>query len=405
MSVLHIDLNSFFASCEVAASLGKYTNDTKLLVTGDPGMRRGVVLAATYPAKKNGIYAGMPIGEALSRCPDAVCVKANFRLYQEYSDRFMSIIEAFSPSIQRYGIDEAYIDYTGTEHIHGVAMEAAKSISSRVKKELGLTVSIGIAPNKLLAKMGSDYKKPDAITEMSVEFFKQNMWGRPVNQLMYIGRKSQKRLEVMGINTIGALAEVPLLVLQKEFGIVGARMHEYANGIDYSIVETSTEREKGIGNSTTLPYDAKTMDEILAVLLWLAEQTAARLRKTGATTSTLCVSLKDNALKVKSRQAGLKSTDVTDEIYAASAAIARELWRGEPIRHVGLRLEKLSFEHMQQMRLDNEAYEKKRRLDSCVDKLRGKYGKACVVRGKVLGSEILDAGCYLSQTAAKQNEE
>lgn len=406
-SILHIDMNSFFASCEVAASGGKYTNEMPLIVTGDPEKRHGIVLAATYVAKKRGVYTTMTIHEALRQCPDAVCVKAHHRLYSSYSDRFVQILRLYSPLVERYGLDEAYIDYTGCEHIYGPPMEAAEMIREHIRAELGLTVSIGIGPNKLLAKMGSDYKKPDAITAMDEVFFRENMWPQPVRKLMFIGRHVEPRLNAMGIRTIGDLAVTSPKLLRQEFGLFGEQMAQYANGIDHSTVENEQEQAKGVGNSVTLPSDAVAIEQIDAVALALVEQVAYRLRKIGARAGTVSVCLKNAAHKSANKQKKIPlPSDGTDELYCTARALAHDLWNGDRIRLVGVRVSQLSFDSQEQASLFfDERKVKAGRLDRCLDGLKERFGSDVVKRGTLVAHNLSDGAIELKNDEAAAKDE
>ena len=391
-TILHIDMNSFYANCEVVNSGGLYTFDTPLIVTGDPSKRHGIVLAATYAAKRFGVYTTMTIHEALRQCPQAVCVMARHRLYAAYSDKFIDILSSFSPLVERYGLDEAYLDYTGCEHLFGTPEQAAQSIRERVGRELGLTVSIGIGPSKLLAKMGSDYKKPDAVTVMDDAFFRANVWPQSVRKLMFVGRQAEPRLKALGICTIEDLAHAPIALLRQEFGLFGEQMAQYANGVDDSTVEVEHEQAKGVGNSTTLPADATNLQQIDAVLLSLVEQVAYRLRKIGAKAGTVNVSLKNAALKTVGKQKRLSEpSDLTNELYAQARALVRSLWKGERIRLVGIRATQLCYgDEEQETLFFDEKKSKARRLDRCVDSLKDRFGESAVLRGTLLAHDLCE---------------
>lgn len=395
-TIFHIDLNSFYASCEIIDSKGKYTYDSKVVVTGNPDARCGVVLAASQPAKKCGIKAGMTLSDARGLCPDAIFLKVRFPLYFSMSNAFMGIIRNYSPIIERYGMDEAFLDYTGCERLLGPPEQTAYEIKERVKKETGLTVSIGVSYNKLLAKMGSDYKKPDAVTVITQDNFRQLIWPLPVKDLIFVGRQTEHKLADMGIETIGDLALTPVKFLKEKFGVNGAVLWMYANGLDNSPVLNRPEPLKGIGNSSTLPNDARTLDEINVMLLIHSEQVAKRLREINKACRVVQIHLKDAKLNTRHHQATLPfPTDLTEDIYYTAVRLAAELWQGEPIRHVGVRVTRLSdIDSYEQMTFfPEERREKKRHLNRCIDRLREQYGNNSIFRGVVL-AEGLSRGIW-----------
>jgi len=395
-TIFHIDLNSFYASCEIIASDGKYSYDSRIIVTGNPDARCGVVLAASQPAKKFGIKAGMTVGDARDLCPGAILVKARFPLYFKMSNEFMAVIRNYSPVIERYGIDEAFLDYTGCERLLGPAEDTAHEIRERVKRETGLTVSVGVSYNKLLAKMGSDYKKPDAVTVISEKNFQEMVWPLPVKDLIFVGRQTARKLADMSIFTIGQLAATPLKVLKERFGVNGALLWMNANGMDDSSVVNRPEPVKGIGNSSTLPNDARTLDEIKVMLLVHSEQVAKRLREINKACRVVQIHLKDTKLNSGQHQLTLSApTDLTEDIYYAAVKLAAELWKGEGVRQVGVRVTRLTdSEDFEQLSLfPEDRRERKRHLDQCIDRLRERYGNNSICRGPVI-AEGLSGGIW-----------
>ncbi len=390
MSILHVDLNSFYASCAVVASDGKYNFDTPLIVCGDPAKRHGIVLAATYVVKSKGVGAGMPLNEAMRLCPEAILVGSDFRLYKYYSDKFMAILRNYSPLIMRYGIDEAYIDYTGCEHIFGTPIEVAEIIRQRVKKELGLTVSIGIGDNLLMAKMGSDYKKPDAITIIDHDAWNEKIMPLPVDRLMYVGRHTAEKLNQLGIMTIEQLSKSSPIMLESIFGVNGRVMFENANGIDKQKITLETDPIKGISNSMTLAGDAITKDEMLSALMFQVEKVAYRLRQAGFIARVVSVHFRFKDLTHVSRQMTLdRATDVTDELFSYAKTLALKLYTGKPIRQVGFRATGLSSDGEQLSFFDGEAHERAKKRDAAIDKLRDKFGSSVIVRGSTLANNLI----------------
>lgn len=366
-------------------------------MTGNPDARCGIVLAASYPAKKYGIRAGMTVGDARNLCPDAVFVRARFPLYFRASNQVMSIIRNYSPLIERYGIDEAFLDYTGCERLFGPPKDTAHLIRERIKMETGLTVSIGVSYNKLLAKMGSDYKKPDAVTVITPENFRELIWPLPVKDLLFVGKMTDKKFRELGINTIGDLASIPVKLLKERLGIVGAALWMSANGIDNIPVRNIPDPVKGIGNSSTLPNDAITMEEINVMLLAHSEQVAKRLRDIHKACRTVQIHFKNTKLSTRQHQITLSyPTDLTEDIYFAAVRLASELWQGEKVRQLGVRVTNLSdtSEYEQLTIFEGEQRQRRHQLDCCVDRLRNKYGNNSVFRGVMLAEGLHNSIWY-----------
>lgn len=379
--ILHVDLNSFYASCAVVESGGRYTFDTPLMVCGDPKHRHGIVLAATYVVKKKGVHAGMPLFEAKARCPEAVIAEPDYRLYMDYSDKFMRIIKNYSPLIMRYGIDEAYLDYAGCEHIFGPPVQAAYTIKERVKRELGLTVSVGVGENPIMAKMGSDYKKPDAVTVLDRESWKKLIWPLPVGDLMYVGSATKKRLNTLGIYTIGALANTGLTGLKGYFGKCGLDMWMHANGMDDTRIVSEPEPQKCVSNSVTLREDITTYEQALTALLGQTEKVAYKLREMGVRAGVAGVHFRYNDFSGASRRTTLtKPTDITEELFAAIKALALTLPLNLPVRQLGVHFDKLTRECEQLSILDGERRERMHSLDAATDSMRKKYGADIINR-------------------------
>ena len=380
--ILHVDLNSFYASCAVATSNGKYQFDSKLMVCGSSETRHGIVLAATYPVKKHGIRAGMPTREALLRCPDAVIVPPDYATYVAYSERFMGIVQCYSPAIMRYGIDEAYLDYTGCEHLFGPPMAAANLIRERVKRELGLTVSVGVGDNLLMAKMGSDYKKPDAVTRISRDNWRELIWPMGVENLMYVGKSTAEKLRSMGVKTVGQLAAVDARLLQARFGKSGEELWRHANGIDEARISGEEQPQKGIGNSETLPKSLHTLRQVTDALLVQTDKVAYRLRCAGLYAGVVGVHLRFDDLSGKGKQMKLpRQTNLTETLFSAVKELAKSLYAGQSVRQVGMRVGMLTAEGEQLSLLGADREEKLHRLDAATDLIRGRYGAGALMRG------------------------
>lgn len=386
--ILHVDMNSFYASCAVRDSNGLYTKDMCLAVAGDPDRRHGIILAATYPAKKLGIGAGMPLWQAKGRCPGLIVVPPDYRGYMETSDRFMAIIGRYSPLIMRFGIDEAYIDYGGCERIFGEPMEAADRIRREVCREIGLTVSVGVGENMIRAKMGSDHKKPDAVTRLDDRAWKELIWPKPVEDLMYVGRATGRKLRNLGICTIGELAGTSPQLLRAVFGVTGRDMWLHANGMDDRRITGETEPQKGISHSMTLSHDLNDKNDICRALLYQTERVAGRLREEGKRARVVGVHARYADLSGEGRQATLHSpTDITAELYCQARQLMLGMLNGKPVRQVGMRACGLTDEPEQISIFDGPRREKQHALDRAVDCIRSRYGSHSIMRGGTMGFE------------------
>ncbi|MDR0840553.1 MAG: DNA polymerase IV [Christensenellaceae bacterium] len=386
--ILHVDLNSFYASCAVIDSGGQYTFDTPLMVCGDPKKRHGIVLAATYPVKKLGVHAGMSLWQARQLCPQAVVAKPEYHQYMRYSEAFMAIISHYSPLIMRYGIDEAYIDYSGCEHIFGPPEQVAHAIRERVKRELGLTVSVGVGENLIRAKMGSDYRKPDAVTVLDDAAWRALIWPKVVEELQFVGRATGEKLRGMGIFTIGELAQTPERTLRHRFGVTGHELWLHANGLDTRRVTDAPAPQKEISHSITLPQDLVAEEEICRALLYQTERVATRLRKAGMRAGQVGVYVRYADLSGQGKQAALPyPSDLTEELYQNARPLILALRCGKPIRLVGVHVSRLTGEAEQATIFDGPRRDAQHALDRAVDAMRQKYGSHAVMRAGTLQFE------------------
>ena len=396
--IFHIDVNSAFLSWEAANRLKENPQgeDLRLLtaaVGGDQQKRHGIILAKSISAKKFGVRTGESILEARKKCPHLLLVPANYPLYREYSQAFQKILREYTPDVEPFSIDEAFMDMTGTQLLFGEPLQAAETIRRRMKKELGFTVNIGISSNKLLAKMASDFEKPDKIHTLFPEEIQEKMWHLPVEQLFFVGRATAGKLHQMGIETIGDLAKTEKSLLKKLLKKQGETIWEFANGRDSSLVEPVPEGNKMYGNSTTVAFDITDEDTARMVLLSLSETVASRLREDGQKAQMVSVSIRNTDMKTVSHQKVMPAaTDITEEIYEADCQLFEELWAQSPIRLLGVQTGKLSSESQgRQMSLfDNTDYEKMERMDQAVDKIRKKYGKNAIMRASFLGNKKVD---------------
>ena len=391
MSYLHVDLNSFYAYCTVITSDGRYTFDSPIIIGGDESKRHGIVLAATYPVKKKGIHAGMSLREAMALFPEAELVPADYSLYTHYSNKFMDIVKQYSPLIMRYGIDEAYIDYNGCEYLFGPPVEIAYTIKERVKNEIGLTVSVGVGDNPLMAKMGSDYKKPDAVTVVTRDFWREHILPLKVSDLMYIGRSTTLKLNSIGIFTIGQLATASQSVLKAMFGVAGKQMWLHANGIDDQKVLLESDDQKSISCACTLPGDIECIDELYTAILRQTDKVSFKLRQLGMRALVIGVTVKYNDLSHLSKQYKMFSpSDVTGELYDHAKRLVASLYGAKPIRQVGVRVASLVHGREQLTIFEDKLHEKRHKLDCALDELRTRYGNDVISRGSTLCYEAHD---------------
>lgn len=384
--ILHSDINSCYATIEHLHHpelVGK-----PLAVGGDPEARHGIVLTADYLAKKKGVKTGMALWQAKKVCPEITFVPPNMDLYLRFSRMAHEIYSEYTELQEPYGIDECWLDVTDSKIIKGDGLTIAKEISNRMKKELGVTVSIGVSFNKIFAKLGSDYKKPDAITTMYKEEFKTKAWKLPVSDLLYVGRATNNKMQKYGIHTIGDLARTDIDWITGIFGKMGAILWSFANGYDESPVkkENTSAPIKSIGNGTTTPRDLETDDDVKIVLYNLAESVAARLRKNGFKCRVVEISIRDNKLISFSRQKKLQnSTNITGEIAQSAYALFQENYSwNNPIRSLGVRgADLVNDNYWEQLDIFSSAEyrEKLLKADRAVDDIRRRFGYFSIQRG------------------------
>ena len=384
--ILHSDINSCYATIEHLHHpelAGK-----PLAVGGDPEARHGIVLTADYLAKKKGVKTGMALWQAKQVCPEITFVPPNMDLYLRFSRMAHEIYSEYTDLQEPYGIDECWLDVTDSKIIKGDGLTIAKEISNRMKKELGVTVSIGVSFNKIFAKLGSDYKKPDAITTMYREEFKTKAWKLPVSDLLYVGRATNNKMQKYGIHTIGDLARTDIDWITSVFGKMGAILWSFANGYDESPVkkENTSAPIKSIGNGTTTPRDLETDDDVKIVLYNLAESVAARLKKNGFKCRVVEISIRDNKLISFSRQKKLgNATNITGEIAQSAYVLFKENYSwNNPIRSLGVRGSDLvNDNYWEQLDIFSSAEyrEKLLKADKAVDDIRRRFGYFSIQRG------------------------
>lgn len=391
-TIFHIDVNSAFLSWEAVYRIRELHEEIDLrdipsIIGGDRATRHGIVLAKSTPAKKYQIKTAEPITDALKKCPELVVVPPNMSLYKRYSRAFMDILKEYSPDVEKYSIDEAFVDMTGCQKLFGEPLSCAERIKNRIKEELGFTVNIGISDVKLLAKMASDFEKPDKVHTLYKSEIKEKMWPLPVEDLFFCGKSTVKKLNMLGIYTIGELAESDINIIKSHLKSHGELIWKMANGEAEAEIETSERENKGYGNSMTISSDVTDEETAEMYLMDLCETVSSRLRKDHKMAETIAITIKDADFNVRSHQMVLDApSNVTDELYRAVCLLFQELWDGNPIRLLGVRATKL-YDDTEARQIDMFSgvnFEKLSRLDAAVDSIRNKYGAGAVKRAAFL---------------------
>ena len=391
--IFHVDANSAFLSWSAAYRvkvLGEETDlrDVPSVVAGDKASRHSIILAKSIPAKKYGIQTGEPLFQALEKCPGLVVIPPDYELYVQASRHFVDMLREFSPAVEQYSIDEAWVDMTGTQRLWGTPRLAAELMRRRINEELGFTVNIGISSNKLLAKMAGDFEKPNKVHTLFPEEMTEKFFPLPVRDLFLVGAATEKKLQMLGIYTIGELAAADVRVLKKRLGKQGELLWHFANGRNADAVTPEPAENKSYGNATTTSHDVVTSEEAYQVLLSLCETVATRLRKDGKCGSCVSIHLRTNEFRHFSHQCVLHgATNITTDIFEASCRLFDEAWDGiTPLRQLGVQVTRLTGEPYQQFDffsgLSPVQFERKLRLDETVDALRDKYGEDIIRRAK-----------------------
>lgn len=393
--IFHIDVNSAYLSWEATRRVSQGEDDIRLIpsaIGGDREKRTGVILAKSIPAKKYGIKTGEPVAMALRKCPDLFLARPDFRLYEESSKAFMDIVRSYAPVMEKYSIDECFADFTGTHLVYPDPIELAHTIKDKIRDELGFTVNVGVGNNKLLAKMASDFSKPDKVHTLFAHEVNSKMWPLPVRDLFTVGAATAEKLEKARIRTIGDLANADLAKVQRLVGVkLGQQIHDYANGIDPSPVLAAPEEAKGYSNSTTLEEDVITAEQAHTVLLALSDSVTARMRADGVKAYCVAVSIRSNDFKTRSHQRKLADpTDISKEVYQITKSLFAELWDGHtPLRLLGVALTNVTHEDTSQLSLfPDEGRERARKLDKATDAINNKFGAATIVRGTSVQSNL-----------------
>lgn len=392
--IFHVDVNSAFLSWEATyriQTLGETEDirDFPSVIGGDEKQRHGIVLAKSTPAKKFGITTGEPLAQARRKCPGLKTYAPNFSLYVEKSKALIELLKRYAPVVEQFSIDEAFCDFTGTTALYGPPVDFAYRLKDMIYDELGFTVNIGVSSNKLLAKMASDFEKPNRVHTLFPDEISQKMWPLPVSDLLYVGRSSIRTLHNLGIFTIGDLAKADVAILKQHLKKHGEDIWKSANGLDDALVIAEQPANKGYGNSITVGTDVTDRETASMVLLSLCETIGARLRADHAYISVVSVSLVDTSFHHTSRQTTLtSSTDITETIYTTACNLFDGLWSGEPLRQLGVHTSKASAENFVQYNMfDGEKAEKLSRLNSAIDQIRDRYGDEAVKRARFIDNQ------------------
>lgn len=391
--IFHVDVNSAFLSWEAARRVKEGLPDLREIpscIGGDPKSRRGIVVAKSIPAKKYGVTTGEPVALALRKCPDLVCVPGDFALFDRCSRAFKKICASYAPVMESFSIDEVFLDMSGTHLIYPDPVAAAYEIKDKIRDELGFTVNVGIGTNKLLAKMASDFEKPDKVHTLFPSEIPEKMWPLPVRDLLFLGKASEQKLLRAGIKTIGDMAKSDEAEMRQLLGDKnGRQLYRYANGIDDSPVRSEREEAKGYSAETTVEEDIVTYEQALSLLLAQCDVVAARMRRDGKKCSCVAVTYRTLDFKTRSHQKNFEDpTDVTEEIFAQVKKLLYECWKCEPLRLIGVALTDLTSDEFRQMSLfeNTEDREKQKKVDETIDDIRRRFGNGMIVRGSTIST-------------------
>ncbi len=389
--IFHVDVNSAYLSWEAVERQKNGVKGVDLrkvpsAIGGDREKRHGVILAKSTPAKRYNVITGEPILHALQKCPNLIVVPPNHEMYSQYSNELMDLLGEYTHKVEQYSIDEAFMDVTISIPEGITPKKLAIKIKNRIKSDLGFTVNIGVSSNKLLAKMASDFTKPDKVHTLFPEEIETKMWPLPVEELFMVGKSTAKTLRNLGLRTIKDVAEINVEILKSHLGNkVGENIYKNAWGINDEEVEVEKRENKGYGNSVTLAEDIVDYEEACLVLLSLSETVAERLRENKIKGYCIAVEIKDYEFKRQTHQTTLiNSTNTTNTIYETSCSLLKRIWDGTPIRLLGIRVTKLTTDEYDQISLfDNPKENKYEKLDNMLDSIRNKYGDNAVQRASL----------------------
>lgn len=409
--IYHIDVNNAFLSWSAMELMLNDPNHIDIrtipaVIGGDEQMRHGIVLAKSTSAKKYGITTGEPLIRAREKCPNLQVFHPNFEAYVRRSNAFIKLLQEVAPTVEQYSIDEAFCDMTGTKTLYGDPVAFADTLRERIYHELGFTVNIGVASNKLLAKMASGFEKPYKTHTLFPEEISKKMWPLPVGELFFVGHSTEKKLHTLGIQTIGELAQSDPAFIFSHFRKQGETIWNYANGRDLGFATSHDSANKGYSNETTLHTDVTDAETARMILLSLAETVGARIRADQAYISVIGVQLVTSDFERYSHQKSLYSpTNITEEIYQTACELFSHMWKQEPIRLIGLSTSKATFEQSYQYDLfHQEEYERLSKLNSAIDSIRNRYGSDAIKRACFLEkSKAPTKGMSHAKFAARSN--
>lgn len=381
--IAHIDMDAFFAAVEQRddpALMGR-----PVIVGADPrqGKGRGVVSTCSYEARRYGVHSAMPISIAYRKCPHAIFLPVDMRKYKRVSDRLFDILYDFTPDMEPVSVDEAFLDITGSYHFYQTPYGTCSAVKERIKKELRLTASIGIAPNKMVAKMASDLSKPDGLLEVLPENLFGFLWPLPVQKLWGVGEQTQKALHAMGIQTIGELAKHPAAVLRERLGEHGQHLFDLANGIDERDVHADDEI-KSVSHEHTFEEDVADKDKIYAILSLLSEKVSRRLRKYGLKGKTLTLKVRLSSFKTVTRAHTFpERINFFDEIYTTAKDLF-DVFYASPvkIRLLGVRMSNFEDPYVQESLFQSPLAEKREKIHKALDEIKDKFGEGAIRRAR-----------------------
>lgn len=387
--IFHIDVNSAYLSWEALYRLNELGEALDLrtipsAIGGDKKSRHGIILAKSTAAKRYGVKTAETLGDALKKCPQLVIVPPRHSIYKEYSQKLMALLRQYSPVVEPFSIDEAFVDMTGLFHPDKTnSIRFANQLRQNICDTLGFTVNIGVSSNKVLAKMASDFEKPDRVHSLFPSEIQNKMWPLPVHRLFFVGKSTAATLHNLGIRTIGELAVSDSSIICSHLGKHGSLIHNYANGIDDSPVQSENPDSKNYGNSTTISHDVTEAAEAKQILLSLCESVSRRLQKDSVRAGVVAVNIKDSSFRRYSHQCTLSAaTDKKEILFETICTLFDECWDGSPIRLLGVSTSKITKDTLQQLNIfDHEQNEKQQKLDAALKEIRERYGEEAVRKG------------------------
>ncbi len=393
-TILHSDCNGFFASVECLYN--PKLRDKPVAVCGDKDKRHGIILAKNEIAKKYNVKTGEPIWQAIQKCPELVTAEAHYDRYIRFSKMCREIYSDYTDNIEPFGLDEAWLDVTGSTLIYGSGKEIAEEIRHRIKAELGITVSIGVSFNKIFSKLGSDYKKPDAVTVITKENYKDLVWKLKASDLLYVGKATENKLKRLGVFTIGDLANFPIELLRKNFGKWADILYSFSNGLDFSPVMKADEVSavKSIGNSTTAIRDLENFEDAKIIFMVLCDSVCRRMREQGFRAKNVCISVRNTELSSFTRQKKLEiSTNLTDDVLKTCLELFRKNYTFDKnIRSLGVSVsdfEPDTLSHQTSIFTDENDIIKKEQLDSTLDIIKNRFGSFSIKPAKLMFDKSL----------------